>query len=324
MTTLVVGSTGQLGSAVVRALVAEGKPVRALTRDASSAGDPRLAGAEIVRGDLRDRASLDAACAGADAVIATANVVVPRKGDTFAATEGKGYRDLIAACRAAGVRQFVYISAPVTPIDERVPTIRSKRAIERELLASGLEYTIWRSAPFAEVWFALCGCATVTRGGSPATPPRSFWFTRLFLKFASGLVERRGIALVPGDGNARQAFVSIDDVAAFLARSVGHPAARNAILDLGGPDVMSWNDAALLMGRVLGRPVKAIHTPTAVYRAQMALLRPVSEHAANIMGLNWFATYPTTFEMGATYATFGVRPTRIEDMLRRKAALPPN
>lgn len=323
MTILVVGSTGQLGSAVVRALVAEGKPVRVLTRDASAAGDPRLAGAEIVRGDLRDRASLDAACTGVDAVIATANVVLPRKGDTFATTEGKGYRDLIAACRAAGVRQFVYISVPVTPIDERVPTVRSKRAVERELLASGLEYTIWRSAPFAEVWFALCGCATVTRG-APSTPARSFWFTRVFLKFASGLVERRGIALVPGDGNALQAFVSIDDVAALLARSVGHPAARNAILDLGGPDVMTWNDAAQMMGRVLGRPVKAIHTPTAVYRAQMALLRPVSEHAANIMGLNWFATYPTAFEMGATYATFGVRPTRIEDMLRRKAALPSN
>jgi len=40
-----------------------------------------------------------------DAVIATANVVVPRKGDTFATIEGQGYRDLIAACRAAGVRQ---------------------------------------------------------------------------------------------------------------------------------------------------------------------------------------------------------------------------
>jgi len=198
----------------------------------------------------------------------------------------------------------------VTPIDELVPTVRYKRAIERELLASGLDYTIWRSAPFAEVWFALCGCATVTRG-APSTPARSLWFTRVFLKVASGLVERRGIALVPGDGNARQAFVSIADVAALLARSIGHPAARNAILDLGGPDVMTWNDAAQLMGRVLGRPVKAMHTPTAVYRAQMALLRPVSEHAANIMGLNWFATYPTTFEMGATYATFGIRPTRL-------------
>jgi uncharacterized protein YbjT (DUF2867 family) len=65
---LVVGSSGMLGGMVARRLLAGGKPVRVLVRQPSS-----LAGAESVTGDLKDPASLEAACRGVNAVITTAN-----------------------------------------------------------------------------------------------------------------------------------------------------------------------------------------------------------------------------------------------------------
>ena len=64
---LVIGATGRLGSEVCRQLAAKGKPVRALVRATSDPGKVealRSCGAEIVQGDLRDRASLSAACQG--------------------------------------------------------------------------------------------------------------------------------------------------------------------------------------------------------------------------------------------------------------------
>jgi uncharacterized protein YbjT (DUF2867 family) len=72
---LVVGSTGVLGSEIVRQLCEQNKPVRAFVRKSS---DPEKVarlenlGAEIVEGDLTDKASLVAACQGTDTVIMTA------------------------------------------------------------------------------------------------------------------------------------------------------------------------------------------------------------------------------------------------------------
>ena len=81
---LVVGATGSLGGRITRGLLAQGKPVRILARHnspseelakqgrANSAASLIEAGAQAVYGDLKDRASLDAAVAGVDTVITTA------------------------------------------------------------------------------------------------------------------------------------------------------------------------------------------------------------------------------------------------------------
>lgn len=69
MTTFVTGATGFIGSAVVRALLARGMPVRALVRPASNRTNIDGLGLEVVEGDLSDAAHLAGAMAGASAVI---------------------------------------------------------------------------------------------------------------------------------------------------------------------------------------------------------------------------------------------------------------
>ena len=74
--TLVVGATGLVGSEVCKQLAATGQAVRALVRTPSDPGKVRkleAEGVEIVTGDLRDPASLAAACRGVDVVITTAS-----------------------------------------------------------------------------------------------------------------------------------------------------------------------------------------------------------------------------------------------------------
>ena len=72
---LVVGSTGNLGGSIARRLLAEGKEVRILVRPGSSYRDLVDDGAEPVTGDLKEPASLHAACAGVDALVTTANAI---------------------------------------------------------------------------------------------------------------------------------------------------------------------------------------------------------------------------------------------------------
>jgi NADH dehydrogenase len=320
---LVVGATGQLGTAVIDRLVSMGRPVRALVRPGSPREFP-ASGVELAFGDLRDRESLDAACRGVATVVATANVVVPRSAGGFADVEAVGYAHLCDACKAGGVQRIVLMSTVATPHDERVPTFRTKRQIEERILASGVAHSIFRGSLFMDDWFALMGSSIPLRGAKAATLRRPFWFARGFLAMAGTSIEQRGIALVPGDGSTRHAFVALDDVASILAAAAAAPENGTSLVEnLGGPEVLSWNDVVVIYERVLGRRIRKLHTPASAYRLLANALEPFSPPAANLMAMSWLTTICETAWDGKPLAErFGVRLTSAEAFLRAKAALP--
>jgi uncharacterized protein YbjT (DUF2867 family) len=319
---LVVGATGHLGTAVIRKLVAAGQPVRAFVRRTSRYQHLQTEGVELAFGDLRDPASLDTACQDIDVVIATANAIVPQGASSFEAVEGKGYQDLIASCQKHRVKQFIFISVPVTPHDQAVPAFRYKRLNEERLKKSGVNYTIFRSSLFMDDWFALIGSTIPTRGEEASTLSRNFWFLNLFMKGVGNLIDGHGVALIPGNDKVRHAFISLNDVATYVVNSIGHPEAQNAIIEIGGPEILGWEQVADFYGKALGHKIKTIYTPNGIFRFQKALLSPFSEAASNIMGLNWLAGYDTPFEVNGTASTFGVSLTSAEQFLLRQASLP--
>jgi uncharacterized protein YbjT (DUF2867 family) len=318
---MVVGATGQLGTAVVRRLSAAGTPVRALVRPASAWRHLEAGGVEIAFGDLREPPTLEAACRGVVTVVATANAVVPRGPASFRETEEQGYTNLIGACRREGVRRIVFMSVPVTPLDERIPAFAVKRRTERALAESGLETAVFRGSLFMDDWFALMGSSIPLRGAEAHTLRRPFWFPRVFLGAVGHFIEVRGIALVPGDGRARHAFIALEDVAGFLAAAATAPVAAGTF-EIGGPEVLSWNEVVALFAKVLGRRVRAIHSSAGVYRALSAALAPVSEAASNLMALSAaVAVAGTPWDSREVAQRFGVPLTSAEDFLRRRVAL---
>lgn len=328
MTVLVVGATGQLGNAVVRTLREHGVEPRAFVRAGSEFSHFEAAGVELAFGDLRDRASLREAVRGVDAVIATASVVFPRGRASFAADEGRGYESLIGACEEEGVEQFVFVSnhAPfVDPYLERVPSLRFKLAIEHALEDSSVPHTIFRSAPFMDDYFALIGSDIPLRGARGATLRRPFWFSRQYVRGISRLVDRWGIASVPGKVHARNAFIALDDVAAFLVAALGREEAIGRRVVVGGPANVSWEEVVELYGRLLDRRVRAMPSSPAMNRLGAALLRPFSAAAANQMGLLWVLSENENVveDPAAVASAFGVRLTSAEDFLRAKIALDP-
>lgn len=316
---LVVGATGQLGTAVVRRLRDAGRPVRAFVRRRSAHQHLKDPGIERCFGDLRDEASVDAACRGVETVIATANTVVPRDRYSFEAIEGGGYEHLIAACERHGVGQFVFMSVATTPVDRKVPTYRYKRRAEQRLIGSDVPYTIFRTSPFIDDWVALMGSTIPLRDAEAATLARPFWFLSAFIRGVDGLIDRHGLALVPGSGATRHAFVALDDVADILVAAIGHPAALNAVHELGGPDILSWDEAVGVFADMLGRKVRSVHIPAAVYRIQQLALRPVSPAASNLMGLSWInAQFDTAYDMTETRRIFDVDLTSLAEFLERR------
>jgi uncharacterized protein YbjT (DUF2867 family) len=319
---LVVGATGQLGSLVVRELRGQGRQVRAMVRDPDSARDLAETGAELVTADLRRPETLDAALADVQAVVATANVVAPtRPGDTSDALDA-GYRDLVARCTSRGVRRFVMASVPAGDLDGSVPVARTKRRLERLLGDSGLSFASLRLPPFTEVWLALVGSSLPLRDEQRPNLGRPYRFLRGFRRLTGSSVERHGVMIVPGPASARHAFISIHDVARLLAAAVDREAVSGAV-DVGGPEVLSWTDVSAVFADVLGRRVRVVSVPGAVFAAAQRVLAPVAPSVSDIMGLDrLMASMRTDWDTAEVAARLGVGDLRtVEQVLREKAAL---
>jgi NADH dehydrogenase len=242
---LVAGATGILGSEICRRLTAAGESVRALVRPTSSPDTVarlRAMGAELAEGDLRDRASLDAACRGVSAVVSTATTTLSRQpGDSIEVTDQNGQLALVDAARAAGVERFVYVSYSGNLDDDDVLT-RAKRTVERRLRESGMTYTILRPTFFMEIWL------------SPAL----------------GFDYPNARATVYGSGEQAMSWISLGDVAEFAVRGVRDPAAANATLELGGPEALSPHAVVRIFEEEAGRPFEVQHVPEEALQAQRA------------------------------------------------------
>ena len=119
-TLLVTGASGYLGRNIVREFLARGHKVRGLTRSEASSEVVRLLGAEPVRGDIMDRASLEAAMKGAVALVhaaADTDHGRPTKAQEF--TNLEGARNVYDAARASGVKRAVHISTEAVLVDGR-------------------------------------------------------------------------------------------------------------------------------------------------------------------------------------------------------------
>lgn len=326
---LIVGATGQLGTAVTRKLLEQGRPVRALVRRTADYGHLQGAGADLTFGDLRDPASLDAACRDVDVVISTATAISPGSGGgDVNAVDDAGHGHLVEACVRQGVGQFIFASFPPGPLDDHVGLSRSKRRTEKRLRESGMAYTIFQLGMFADIWPALLGSRIPERGAEARTLERPFWFLRLFRQATGDMIDRKGKASVPGRPDTRVSFIAIDDVASIMANAVGHPEAMNQVFQVGGPEVLTWAETVDVFARVLGRPIKPTYAPAGVFRAMQLVLTPISRSAGSVMGLNWITASgalppPDPAESRAIAARFGVTLTPFEEFLRAKAQLQP-
>jgi NADH dehydrogenase len=243
----VTGGTGFVGPKIVHALRAEGREVRALVRHPERATQLAGWGAELVAGDVTDPASLRAALDGCTHVVHLVAILKGSPSD-FHRVMTEGTANLVAAAKDAGIERFVLMSALGTSETTRdtVPYYAAKWAMELETQRSGLEYTIFRPS-------FIFG-----RDGG-AVP--------LFIK----QVRYSPIVTVIGSGLQRIQPIWVEDVGAYFSRAIDHPQAANRTFEIGGPDIVTWNELYLKIAKVLGKRRKLVHVPTSVARVGAGL-----------------------------------------------------
>lgn len=245
---LIAGGTGTLGRALTRRLLASGAGVRILTRNAARAADMAALGAEIVVGDLVDRASVERACRGVTAVVAAAHSLFGRGRYSSLRVDGQAHRDLIdIACRA-GVGHFVYTSVyRYGPAYDAVPMFRLKGEIEQYLKASGLSHTIVR--------------------------PTAFMESHAHALIGEPILEGRPVPMF-GRGDQPRNFVAADDVAAVVELALQR-ALDGETIDVAGPGNHTSMDVVRMYERASGRSARVLHLPLPLMRAAAAAIRPL-------------------------------------------------
>jgi divinyl chlorophyllide a 8-vinyl-reductase len=246
MRVLVLGATGTIGRATVRALLQRGHEVVCFVRPQAGVG-VRLSAADSARllpgatlrfGDVRDPASLarDGFCGEHfDALVSCLASRTGAPKDAWA-IDHQAHLHALAAAQAAGVKQFVLLSA----ICVQKPLLafqHAKLAFEKALIESGLTYSIVRPTAFFK---SLSGQLDRVRRGKP------------FLVFGDG----RLTACKP---------ISDADLGAYLADCLTAPSRRNRVLPIGGPgDAITPRQQGEHLFALLGRPPRFKHVPVAL------------------------------------------------------------
>jgi uncharacterized protein YbjT (DUF2867 family) len=241
MRVLVAGATGFVGSRLVTALCDRGHEVVALTRDADSHETP--AGVTIVEGDLLDPPlefpPADAACYLVHSMDA---------GSDFAARDHRAATAFAEAAERAGIGRVIYLGGLGDDSDELSEHLRSRRDVERVLESGEFDCTTLRAA--------------VILGDGSA----SFELIRQ-------LAGRLPVMITPQWVRTDCQPIHVDDVIAYLIGVLDAPATAGETFEIGGPDVVTYEEMLREVATQLGRQLWIIPVPVLSPRLSARWLR---------------------------------------------------
>lgn len=258
---LLIGSTGRLGSEICQLFKEKKIPARAMIRNTipeEKRNELTNLGLQLVEGDLRDSLTFKKALKGVNTVISTVSSMpfayAPGENDILSVDE-KGMINLVDAAKKAGVKHFIYTSFSGN-MNLDFPLGKAKRKVEIHLQRSGMTYTILRPGFFMESW----------------------------LSEMVGFDAENGKVNLCGSGKNPVAYISVKDVAKFAVESLTNPNAKNAVLELGGPENLKPLDAVQIFENVLGKKIEIHNIPEADLQSQFAsATEPMQKSFAGLM-----------------------------------------
>lgn len=289
---LITGATGGIGRRVVRLLRQQEKPVRTFVRLTSGYSELEHRGAEIFIGDLRREKDIQQACRGVKYIISAHG----SDGDALS-LDYRANIELIDRAKANGVQHFVLIS--VLGADrgyEDAPVFKAKRAVEKYLEASGVNYTILRPAGLASNLLTL-----------------------------AERFRETGLYLLIGDPKNRTSIVSTDDLAKIVVDSLTVEGARNQTLAVGGPEILQRRDIPQIFGRIFNKEPIVINPPLFAIdglRGALGLFNPQTQQALGtyrtLLANEFFCTKD---EITNLERTFDFKLETLENFVRRYLAV---
>jgi NADH dehydrogenase len=211
---LLLGSTGFFGRGVAHKLIDGGHQMRVLVRDPMKAAAFKVRGAQVVVGDALNQAAVTQAAQGVEHIISLVAVRRNRP-QSFLEVNVDGPRLLGQAAKAAGVQSVVLVSAIGARLDAHYKYLTSRWMGEQELAKSGVAGTILR--------FSL---VLAEEGGVLNDFEREANFGPFLI--------------VPGSGQAKLQPILREDAARCVVDSIGRPDLLGKIIELGGPEVVTF------------------------------------------------------------------------------------
>ena len=280
---LLTGATGTVGSALLRRLTTEGRPVRALVRDQRRLGDQRVR-VQIALGDLAHPPSFRNALRGVDTVVHLAASIRDQPGASIEELNAMATLRLVRAAERAGVERFVFFSAMNAHHHSRTRFFRAKALAEEAVEASAMENTVFRPS-------------IIYTPGDP-------WLTLL------DRLSRLPAMPVSGSGKALYQPIWADDVADAVMAALSNGTAP--AYELAGPEVLSYNDIVRTVLRAEHRRRRLVHVPLPIVRASLRVLRFATWEEAELM------EEPMVTERGtADIEQLGVHPHSMPAVLGR-------
>jgi uncharacterized protein YbjT (DUF2867 family) len=294
MRVLVTGATGYIGGRLIPALLDAGHDVRCLARNPHRLDDqPWRDEVDVARGDLLDPAGLDAAFDGIDAVY---YLVHSMDGSgSFADRDRLAAENTRRAAESAGVGRIVYLGGLGDEDEDLSAHLSSRHEVGRTLAAGSVPVTELRAA-------IIIGSGSV-----------SFEMLR-------HLTEVLPVMTTPSWVRTRCQPVAIRDVLDLLVLALGDDAVGHHVLEVGGPDVLTYEEMMQAYAEVAGlRRRVIIPVPVlspALSSGWVGLVTPIPMGVARPL-IDSLRNEVVVRGEDATMALGGNPPTSYRDAVRR-------
>ncbi len=257
MRVAVIGGTGFVGGYLLDALTDSGHEVSVLVRPGSENTLRVSPGLHPVQGDLSSADAVRSVVAGCDAVIYNVGILreFPNRGITYEASQFEGVVRTVEAAREAKVSRMLLMSANGVKRGG-TPYQDTKRRAEEYALQSDLDVTVFRPSvifgdPRGTMEFATQLYRDMIRPPLPA------------VGFFAGRDPTKGAILMSP--------VHIEDVASAFVKALEDDATIGKTYELGGPEVLSWQDMIRRIAEATGRSKWILPMPTWIMRAGATL-----------------------------------------------------
>ncbi len=227
---LLAGSTGYLGSYILKELIHQEYQVKTIVRNpekiANSLRENNLV--EIIKAEITQPESITDCCENIDVVISTVGITRQRDGLTYIDVDYQANVNLLKEALKAGARKFIYVSVFKGDTLRNLKIMDAKERFVDLLINSDIDYTIIRPTGF----FSDMGD---------------------FLDMA-----KKGKVYLFGDGHYKMNPIHGADLAEVCVKAVH---SEDKIINIGGPDVLTQNEIGTLALKSWSKKIKVVHLP---------------------------------------------------------------
>lgn len=235
---LLAGSTGYLGSHILKELMNRQIDFKAITRNTEKLEQLGVSPPQIIKAQVTNRASLSGCCEGIDVVISTIGITRQKDGLTYMDVDYQANKNLLDEAIKSEVKKFIYVSVLHGENLTHLKICEAKERFVRDLQQSGLEFCIIRPSGF-------------------------FSDMSEFYQMA-----KKGRIYLLGDGTTKVNPIHGADLAEVCVNAIFQ---NKPVIEVGGPEILTQHEIAEVAFAAINKPVRITNIPDWVRRVLLRL-----------------------------------------------------